>query len=84
MSVSFSVFLLRAFLNLYLSLSSQIPELANPYVCMKDPQRVEEILTAMQKAGSNTLQVYFLVLECVVILMFDYFDFTFVVNMLFC
>ncbi|XP_062302476.1 cytosolic 5'-nucleotidase 3-like [Osmerus eperlanus] len=34
-----------------------IPELSNPSVCMKDPQRVEEILLAMQKAGSNTLQV---------------------------
>uniref|UniRef100_A0A3Q1GYC4 5'-nucleotidase n=1 Tax=Acanthochromis polyacanthus TaxID=80966 RepID=A0A3Q1GYC4_9TELE len=34
-----------------------IPELSNPSVCMRDPQRVQEILQSMQKAGSNTLQV---------------------------
>ncbi|XP_056143950.1 cytosolic 5'-nucleotidase 3-like isoform X2 [Lampris incognitus] len=35
----------------------QIPELSNPSVHMRDPQRVEEILQAMKKAGSNTIQV---------------------------
>lgn len=35
----------------------QIPELSNPSVCMKDPQRVKDILQSMVKAGSNTLQV---------------------------
>ncbi|XP_069004743.1 cytosolic 5'-nucleotidase 3-like [Embiotoca jacksoni] len=34
-----------------------IPELSNPSVCMRDPQRVQEILQSMVKAGSNTLQV---------------------------
>ncbi|KAL0992766.1 hypothetical protein UPYG_G00098110 [Umbra pygmaea] len=34
-----------------------IPELSNPSVCMSDPQRVEEIIEAIQKAGPNTLQV---------------------------
>ncbi|XP_068434071.1 cytosolic 5'-nucleotidase 3-like [Clinocottus analis] len=34
-----------------------IPELSNPSVCMKDPQRVYEILQSMVKAGSNTVQV---------------------------
>ncbi|XP_056143949.1 cytosolic 5'-nucleotidase 3-like isoform X1 [Lampris incognitus] len=34
-----------------------IPELSNPSVHMRDPQRVEEILQAMKKAGSNTIQV---------------------------
>lgn len=34
-----------------------VPELSNSSVCMKDPQRVQDILQAMQKAGSNTLQV---------------------------
>lgn len=34
-----------------------IPELSNPSVCMRDPQRVQEILESMVKAGSNTVQV---------------------------
>ncbi|XP_047213130.1 cytosolic 5'-nucleotidase 3-like isoform X1 [Girardinichthys multiradiatus] len=34
-----------------------IPELSNGSVLMKDPQRVQEILQSMLKAGSNTLQV---------------------------
>ncbi|XP_075894746.1 cytosolic 5'-nucleotidase 3-like [Nelusetta ayraudi] len=34
-----------------------IPELSNASVFMKDPQRVQEILESMLKAGSNTLQV---------------------------
>ncbi|XP_039975683.1 cytosolic 5'-nucleotidase 3-like [Xiphias gladius] len=34
-----------------------IPELSNPSVCMRDPQRVQEILQSMVKAGSNTVQV---------------------------
>ncbi|KAM4531195.1 cytosolic 5'-nucleotidase 3-like [Odontesthes bonariensis] len=34
-----------------------IPELSNPSVCMKDPQRVQEILEAMVEADSKTLQV---------------------------
>ncbi|XP_060921854.1 cytosolic 5'-nucleotidase 3A-like [Labrus mixtus] len=34
-----------------------IPELSNPSVLMKDPQRVQEILESMVKAGSNTVQV---------------------------
>ncbi|XP_071323869.1 cytosolic 5'-nucleotidase 3-like [Trachinotus anak] len=34
-----------------------IPELSNPSVCMRDPQRVQEILQSMVKSGSNTLQV---------------------------
>ncbi|XP_020488304.1 cytosolic 5'-nucleotidase 3A [Labrus bergylta] len=34
-----------------------IPELSNPSVLMKDPQRVQEILESMMKAGSNTVQV---------------------------
>lgn len=34
-----------------------IPELNNPSVRMRDPQRVQDILMSMQKSGSNTLQV---------------------------
>ncbi|XP_060945984.1 cytosolic 5'-nucleotidase 3-like isoform X3 [Limanda limanda] len=34
-----------------------IPELSNPSVCMKDPERVQAILESMVKAGSNTVQV---------------------------
>ncbi|KAM3598711.1 uncharacterized protein V6R79_021644 [Siganus canaliculatus] len=34
-----------------------IPELSNPSVCMRDPQRVHGILQSMLNAGSNTLQV---------------------------
>ncbi|XP_040919448.1 cytosolic 5'-nucleotidase 3-like [Toxotes jaculatrix] len=34
-----------------------IPELSKPSVCMRDPQRVQEILQSMVKAGSNTVQV---------------------------
>lgn len=34
-----------------------IPELSNPSVCMRDPQRVQEILDSMVRAGSNTVQV---------------------------
>nr|XP_020463079.1 7-methylguanosine phosphate-specific 5'-nucleotidase isoform X2 [Monopterus albus] len=34
-----------------------IPELSNRSVCMKDPQRVQEILQSMMKAGSDTVQV---------------------------
>ncbi|XP_029945284.1 cytosolic 5'-nucleotidase 3-like [Salarias fasciatus] len=34
-----------------------ILELSNPSVCMKDPDRVQEVLQSMVKAGSNTLQV---------------------------
>ncbi|KAK9535355.1 hypothetical protein VZT92_007739 [Zoarces viviparus] len=34
-----------------------IPQLTNSSVCMRDPQRVQEILEAMLKAGSNTVQV---------------------------
>jgi len=34
-----------------------IAELSNASVLMRDPQRVEDILKAMQKAGSNTIQV---------------------------
>lgn len=34
-----------------------IPQLTNSSVCMRDPQRVQEILEAMVKAGSNTVQV---------------------------
>lgn len=34
-----------------------IPELSNPSVYMKDPDRVKDILVSMQKSGSNTLQV---------------------------
>ncbi|MED6281012.1 5'-nucleotidase, cytosolic III [Characodon lateralis] len=34
-----------------------IPELSNGSVLMKDPQRVQEVLQSMLKAGSNTLQV---------------------------
>ncbi|XP_019949885.1 cytosolic 5'-nucleotidase 3-like isoform X1 [Paralichthys olivaceus] len=34
-----------------------IPELSNPSVCMRDPERVQEILESMMKAGSNTVQV---------------------------
>ncbi|XP_073350395.1 cytosolic 5'-nucleotidase 3-like [Pagrus major] len=38
-------------------LKKMIPELSNPSVCMRDPQRVQEILQSMVKAGSNTVQV---------------------------
>uniref|UniRef100_A0A673BLL6 5'-nucleotidase n=1 Tax=Sphaeramia orbicularis TaxID=375764 RepID=A0A673BLL6_9TELE len=38
-------------------MSFKIPELNNPSVCMRDPQRVQDILMSMQKSGSNTLQV---------------------------
>ncbi|XP_031723674.1 cytosolic 5'-nucleotidase 3 isoform X1 [Anarrhichthys ocellatus] len=34
-----------------------IPQLTNSSVCMRDPQRVQEILESMVKAGSNTVQV---------------------------
>ncbi|XP_045890718.1 cytosolic 5'-nucleotidase 3-like [Micropterus dolomieu] len=34
-----------------------IPELSNPSVCMRDPQKVQEILQSMVRAGSNTVQV---------------------------
>ncbi|CAJ1076200.1 cytosolic 5'-nucleotidase 3-like [Xyrichtys novacula] len=34
-----------------------IRELSNPSVCMRDPQKVQEILESMVKAGSNTVQV---------------------------
>ncbi|XP_061761422.1 cytosolic 5'-nucleotidase 3-like [Nerophis ophidion] len=34
-----------------------ISELSNPSVLMRDPQKVEETLQSMLKAGSNTLQV---------------------------
>uniref|UniRef100_A0A665SY29 5'-nucleotidase n=1 Tax=Echeneis naucrates TaxID=173247 RepID=A0A665SY29_ECHNA len=34
-----------------------IPEFSNPSVCMKDPQRVQDIMESMAKAGSNTVQV---------------------------
>ncbi|XP_072224908.1 7-methylguanosine phosphate-specific 5'-nucleotidase-like isoform X2 [Leuresthes tenuis] len=34
-----------------------IPELSQPSVCMKDPQRVQKILQAMAEANSKTLQV---------------------------
>uniref|UniRef100_A0A8C7S273 5'-nucleotidase n=1 Tax=Oncorhynchus mykiss TaxID=8022 RepID=A0A8C7S273_ONCMY len=34
-----------------------IPELSSLSVCMRDPQRVEEIIKAMQKAGTSTIQV---------------------------
>ncbi|XP_038836466.1 cytosolic 5'-nucleotidase 3-like [Salvelinus namaycush] len=34
-----------------------IPELSSPSVCMRDPQRVEEIIKAMQKAGTSKMQV---------------------------
>ncbi|XP_022595305.1 7-methylguanosine phosphate-specific 5'-nucleotidase [Seriola dumerili] len=34
-----------------------IPELSNPSVCMRDPERVHEILQSMAKSGSNTVQV---------------------------
>uniref|UniRef100_A0A1A7YIW3 5'-nucleotidase n=1 Tax=Iconisemion striatum TaxID=60296 RepID=A0A1A7YIW3_9TELE len=34
-----------------------IPELSNASVCMKDPQRVQQIMQSILKAGSNTLQV---------------------------
>lgn len=35
----------------------QIPELSNPSVLMRDPQKVQEILQCMLNAGYNTLQV---------------------------
>uniref|UniRef100_A0A1A8HDC0 5'-nucleotidase n=1 Tax=Nothobranchius korthausae TaxID=1143690 RepID=A0A1A8HDC0_9TELE len=34
-----------------------VPELSNSSVCMKDPQRVQQIMQSILKAGSNTLQV---------------------------
>ncbi|CAL8272940.1 unnamed protein product [Lota lota] len=34
-----------------------IPALGSTSVCMRDPQRVEELLHGMQKAGLNTIQV---------------------------
>ncbi|KAF7648658.1 hypothetical protein LDENG_00153570 [Lucifuga dentata] len=34
-----------------------VPELSNLSVCMRDPQKVQEILQSMVKSGSNTLQV---------------------------
>nr|XP_023854911.1 cytosolic 5'-nucleotidase 3 [Salvelinus alpinus] len=34
-----------------------IPELSSPSVLMRDPQRVEEIIKAMQKAGTSKMQV---------------------------
>ncbi|KAM9393219.1 cytosolic 5'-nucleotidase 3-like isoform 2-T3 [Pholidichthys leucotaenia] len=34
-----------------------IPELTKPSVCMKDPQKVQQIMDSMVQAGSNTLQV---------------------------
>ncbi|XP_037544676.1 cytosolic 5'-nucleotidase 3 [Nematolebias whitei] len=37
--------------------TKKIPELSNPSVCMKDPQRVQEILQSILEAGTNTLQV---------------------------
>ncbi|XP_008328181.1 cytosolic 5'-nucleotidase 3 [Cynoglossus semilaevis] len=39
------------------NINEMIPELSNPSVYMRDPQRVQEILQSMMKAGSNTLQV---------------------------
>lgn len=38
--------------------NGQIPELSNPSVCMRDPERVQEVLQSMVKAGSNTVQVH--------------------------
>lgn len=35
----------------------KIPELSNDSVLMRDPQKVQEILQCMVKAGHNTLQV---------------------------
>lgn len=37
--------------------NAKIPELSKPSVSMRDPQRVQEILQSMVKAGSNTVQV---------------------------
>ncbi|XP_048014367.1 cytosolic 5'-nucleotidase 3-like [Megalobrama amblycephala] len=34
-----------------------IPQLSKSSVSMRDPERVEQILTSMRKAGSSTLQV---------------------------
>ncbi|XP_013878396.1 cytosolic 5'-nucleotidase 3 isoform X2 [Austrofundulus limnaeus] len=34
-----------------------IPELSNPSVCMKDPQRVQKVLQSIAEAGANKLQV---------------------------
>lgn len=34
-----------------------IPALSNPSVCMRDPQRVQDLVQAMQKGGVNTVQV---------------------------
>ncbi len=36
---------------------SQIPVLSNSSVSMRDPKRVEQILTSMRNAGPSTLQV---------------------------
>lgn len=36
---------------------AKIPELSKPSVCMRDPQRVQETLQSMMRAGSNTVQV---------------------------
>ncbi|XP_036944720.1 cytosolic 5'-nucleotidase 3-like [Acanthopagrus latus] len=38
-------------------LKKMIPELSNTSVCMRDPERVQDILQSMVKAGSNTVQV---------------------------
>lgn len=35
----------------------KIPEFSNPSVIMRDPQKVQEIMQRMVKAGFNTLQV---------------------------
>ncbi|XP_068193821.1 7-methylguanosine phosphate-specific 5'-nucleotidase-like [Antennarius striatus] len=38
-------------------LNKMIPELSNPCVLMRDPQRVQDVLRSMERAGSNTVQV---------------------------
>lgn len=35
----------------------KIPEFSKPSVLMRDPQKVQEIMQSMVKAGFNTLQV---------------------------
>lgn len=35
----------------------KIPEFSNPSVFMRDPEKVQETMQRMVKAGSNTLQV---------------------------
>lgn len=35
----------------------KIPEFSKPSVIMRDPQKVQEIMQSMVKAGFNTLQV---------------------------